>query len=683
MKGSVRLSSMRIDPRENVELNLPDHPPQRKSKITYRPDVDGLRAIAVLLVLFDHINTRVTGGYIGVDVFFVISGYLISSVILSEMASGTFSVLNFYERRIRRILPALLVVLLGCAVVTCICCVPSETDVFARSLLSALFSVSNFFFWHQSRTNFVVWHHAGYFDVSRTGIDTLLHTWSLAVEEQFYIFFPLFLIGVRRWFSNRLRIAIWSITILTFALACVYVYRDPTAAFYFAPLRAWELLIGTVVSQHYVPRIQGKGSRNFAALAGLLLILVPSVLYSATTHFPGLAALPPCVGAALLIAAGETGDSLVGRLLSWRPVVFIGLISYSLYLWHWPIVIFLEENYIHLDYGSPKRLKLAVFLAALIAGTLSWLFVERPFRQGRFRPGRRALFLVTGVAVALIAVGGMLMVASHGWRSRFPAEALDIDRYTKFDYATAFRRSNVCFLDERFDTFSQFDKDACLSEDPARKHYLLIGDSHAAHLYPGLRAVFPELNFSQATVAGCLPLLTQPPGTAYCDGSMWKYIYGDYLIHHHVEALLLAARWHEADFPELGRTIAWIQQQGAKVVLFGPIPEFDVALPRLLTLALRDPERDMLDPHRRVDSLQTDKKLAALARDQWKVRYVSGYENLCVSDVPTEVRTPLRTSSACPVFAATGVPLLFDSNHFTAEGSVLYARTMRARGQLP
>jgi peptidoglycan/LPS O-acetylase OafA/YrhL len=606
IKWSVRLSSFKIDPRETGGLNTPDHPPQRRTQITYRPDVDGLRAVAVLLVVFDHINTRVTGGYIGVDVFFVISGYLITSVILSEMAAGTFSVTNFYERRIRRILPALLVMLLGCAAITCFCCVPSETDVFARSLLSALFSVSNFFFWHQSRTNFVVWHHAGYFDISRTGIDTLLHTWSLAVEEQFYIFFPLFLIVVRRWFPNRLRIAIWSITILTFTLACVCVHRDPNAAFYFAPLRAWELLIGTVVSQHYVPAIKGKWVRNLAAMAGLLLILVPSMLYTATTHFPGLAALPPCAGAALLIAAGETGDSLVGRLLSWRPIVFIGLISYSLYLWHWPILIFLEEKYIHLDYDSSKQRKLAVFAATLVVATLSWLFVERPFRQGRFRPGRRALFLVTGVAVVLIAAVGVFMVTSQGFRSRFPSEALDIDRYTKYDYATAFRRSNVCFLDPRFGTFEQFDKATCLSEDLARKHYLLIGDSHAAHLYPGLHAVFPELNISQATTAGCLPLLTQPAGTAYCDGSMWKYIYGDYLTHHHVDAILIAGRWHEADFPELGRTIAWIQQQGIEVILFGPIPEFDVPLPRLLTLSLRDRGFAMLDRHRRIDPMQTD-----------------------------------------------------------------------------
>ena len=668
-----------------MRVNIPDHPRQRKTTITYRPDVDGLRAVAVLLVVFDHIHTHVTGGYIGVDVFFVISGYLITSVILSEMASGRFSVTNFYERRIRRIFPALLVMLLGSAAVTYFCCVPSETKVFARSLLAALFSVSNFFFWRQPHFNFISWHHAGYFDISlsRTASDALLHTWSLGVEEQFYIIFPLFLMAVRRWFPNRLRIAIWSITVLTFTLACVWVHRDPTVAFYFAPLRAWELLIGTVISQHYLPAICGKMARNLAAMAGLLLILVPAMLYNATTHFPGLAALPPCVGAALVIAAGETGKSLVGRLLSWRPIVFIGLISYSLYLWHWPIITFLEASYIHVDYESPKRLKLAVLVASLILGTLSWLFVERPFRMGRFRPGRRALFLVTGSAVTLTAAVGAFMVASEGISSRFPLEALEIDRNTRDDFTSAYRL-NVCFLDARISRFEQFNKEVCLSEDLTRKHYLLVGDSHAAELYPGLRAVFPELNISQATITTCLPLLTQPPDLqSECDGKIWNYVYGEYLIHHKVDAVLIAGRWRQADFPELGRTIVWIQQHGIQVILFGPNPEFDVQLPRLLTLSLFDPKLALIDRHRRIEPLQTDEKLSALARDQWKIRYISAFENLCATNVKRKTETPLQMNSGCPVYATAGVPLLFDSNHFSVDGSIFFARTMRARNQLP
>jgi peptidoglycan/LPS O-acetylase OafA/YrhL len=640
--------------------------PQRKHSLTYRPDVDGLRAVAVLLVVFYHLLTRfATGGYVGVDVFFVISGYLISSVILSEMAAGKFSVVNFYERRIRRIFPALFAMLLGSAALTYFYFVPSETEAFAKSLLAALFSVSNFLFWRQ----------AGYFDTP-SALKPLLHTWSLAVEEQFYIFFPLFLIAVRRWFPDRLRAAIWSIAILTFALASITVPRDPAAAFYFAPLRAWELLIGTIVSQHYVPAIAGKMQRNAAAIGGLVLILAPAFLYTSKTPFPGIAALPPCLGAALIIAAGETGPSVVGRLLALRPVVFIGLISYSLYLWHWPILVFVERNYI---LSSAKELNRAsVFVASFIAATLSWLFVETPFRTGRFRPSRRALFAVAGVAVLLIAAVGASMIATQGFPSRFPSEALAIDRYTDFDPGVAFRK-NECFIDPITTiggaTFENFNKAVCLAEDPGRKQYLLIGDSHAADLYPGLRNVFPELNISQATAPGCGPFLSQPVDreNAYCI-KIYQYIFDDYLSHHHVDAVLISVRWLEAYFPGLGNTVAWLQQHGIRVILFGPGIEFDVPLPRLLTLSLLHGNPSMLDGHRKTEPLQTDEKLAEIARNQWKVDYISIYENLCI---------PKMETSGCPVYAAPGVPLLFDTNHLTPLGSELFAKTMRDRHQLP
>jgi len=649
---------------------------QNRTSITYRPDVDGLRALAVLLVVFEHLHTSVTGGYIGVDVFFVISGYLISSVILSEMSAGVFSITRFYERRIRRIFPALLVMLLGSAALTLICFIPSEADSFGRSLLAALFSSSNFLFWHR----------AGYFETQNA---PLLHTWSLAVEEQFYILFPIFLVVLHRWYPNRLRAAIWSLTVLTFALACFWVRRDATAAFFFAPLRAWELLIGTIISQHYVPAINRNWQRNLAAIAGLLLILIPSVVYTARTHFPGLAALPPCVGAALLITAGEKGHSTVGRVLAWRPVVFIGLISYSLYLWRWPILVFQQSSYILTSAPAGSGTAgVAVFAVSLAAGTLSWLFVETPFRTGRFRPARRVLFACTGVAFALIAAVGALLVTSKGYPSRFPSEALAIDRYSKYDVTRAYRK-DVCFIDPATSAgsnFVNFNKAVCLAEDRTRKQYLLIGDSHAAHLYPGLRTVFPELNISQATTGGCKAFLTQPKGKeahAYCK-DMWNYIYRDYLVHHHVDAVLISGQWYDADLPELGHTIHWMQQQGINVILFGPGIEFDTTLPRLLfTVSLLDRKAALIDSHSSTKPMQTEEKLAALARNQWKIRYISVYENLCARNLSEESAALLRTRSGCPLYAARGVPLLFDAHHLTADGSILFARTVRSLHQLP
>jgi peptidoglycan/LPS O-acetylase OafA/YrhL len=643
-----------------------------EQRLTYRPDVDGLRALAVLLVVCNHISTRVTGGYVGVDVFFVISGYLISSVILKEMAAGTFSVGTFYERRIRRIFPALLGMLLVSSVLAYLFLAPSDLIAFAQSLLAALLSVSNFLFWDR----------ASYFD-TLSALKPLLHTWSLAVEEQFYIFFPLFLMLVRRWSPKRLKAAIWSVTVLTFLPAWACVQRDATAAFFFAPLRAWELLIGAIVSQRYLPSIHGRLARQLAATTGLSFIVVPAMLYTAWTVFPGPAALLPCLGAALLIAAGDTGDSIVGRLLSSRPVVFIGLISYSLYLWHWPILVFYKSSYAQIlpSVGTWPD-KAAVFLASLIAATLSWRYIETPFRKGAFRPDRRALILMTATAGALILTVGGIMIFSGRLPGRFPSDALVVDRYTNYDFTAAFRR-NVCFIDPvtRFGTFADFNKPTCLAEDRSRKQYLLMGDSHAAHYYPGLTTVFPELNISQATTAACKPFLTQPDGIENYCVSMWKYIYGDYLLHHHVDAVMMSGHWNDYDFPELERTTAWLTKKGIQVILFGPTVEFDVPLPRLLAFSLRDHKPGMIDSHFLSKTLQTDRRLQEVARNRWKVRYISAFEDLCTPKLTAKIG--LQTAVGCPVYAARGVPLLFDADHLTPEASILYARTMRARNQLP
>ena len=229
----------------------------QSSHLAYRRDIDGLRAVAVVLVIADHLRSHFSGGYIGVDVFFVISGYLISAAMLKEMADGTFSIGNFYERRVRRILPALIVVLLATCVLAWRYLFPSELADFAKSLLAAVFSVSNFWFWHQ----------AGYFDAP-SAFKPLLHTWSLAVEEQFYIFFPILLLVIRRFAMRWLKLAIFAVAAVTFALSMFYVQRNAAAAFFFAPLRAWELLIGTIVSQRYVPAIRGLWRETLPPLPG-------------------------------------------------------------------------------------------------------------------------------------------------------------------------------------------------------------------------------------------------------------------------------------------------------------------------------------------------------------------------------------------------------------------------------
>jgi peptidoglycan/LPS O-acetylase OafA/YrhL len=279
-------------------------------------------------VLAFHIGlTGFRGGFVGVDVFFVISGYLISSIIFAEINSSRFTITGFYERRIRRIFPALVATLAATSVFAVIYLLPGELIDYAKSMLAATGSASNLYFW---------WH-SGYF--SSPTSKPLLHTWSLAVEEQFYITFPLFLLLVRRFFPQALRTAVVILFFVSLVTSCLVVSRNPDTAFYMPYTRAWELLLGTLLSLGVFPRLRSAWLRNLATLGGIGMIMWSVLLYSQETLFPGLSALVPCVGTALIVWAGEAGTSLVGSALSWRPVVFVGLISYSLYLWHWPVIV--------------------------------------------------------------------------------------------------------------------------------------------------------------------------------------------------------------------------------------------------------------------------------------------------------------------------------------------------------
>jgi peptidoglycan/LPS O-acetylase OafA/YrhL len=644
---------------------------QLATNLKYRPDIDGLRAMAVLLVICGHLRTRFRGGYIGVDVFFVISGYLISSVIISEITEGKFSIAGFYERRIRRILPALLFTLAGTASLVYRYSGPIEAVQFAKSVLAAQFSVSNFFFLSGR----------GYF-AAPTSLMPLLHTWSLSVEEQFYIFFPIFLVLVRRYLRFRLKASIWEVVAVSFGLACIWVRRDASIAFFLAPLRAWELLIGTIVSQRYLPAIQNNALRNLVSLAGISLVLLPSLFYTAETPFPGLAALPPCIGAALIIAAGETGPSLVGRLLSWRPFVFVGLISYSLYLWHWPILVFQRTNHMLVDAPiDSKEAKLAVFLLSLFLATLTWRFVETPFRKGRYRPGRRTLLWISGSAFAVVGLLAVVIIGTNGLTFRFSGQALAVSQYAGLDPDLAYRAKG-CFLEPET-SFSRFPSDICLKKYPGRRQFLLLGDSHAAQLYPGLSSTFPEINVSEATVAQCRPFVTPKVHSKATCKKMSAYIYGDYLLRNHVDAVLLGGRWEDSEMPELERTVAWIEQHGMKVVVFGPNIEFDVPLPHILAFALRDGEPSKVFQHRTTHPQLLDEKLALLVRNSWGARYVSFFEDLCMPN-STKNRVDRPDSNlVCPVTAGSGVPLLFDTDHLTPEASTYYAKVMRMRGELP
>jgi peptidoglycan/LPS O-acetylase OafA/YrhL len=367
----------------------------------YRAEVDGLRAIAVLSVILFHAGIDAfQGGFVGVDVFFVISGYLITTILLDELESDRFSIARFYERRARRILPALFFVLLVSLPLAWLRLLPEDFRLFFASLAATAAFASNILFWRQS----------GYFETAAE-LNPLIHTWSLAIEEQFYLLFPLFLLFAWRLGRTNLRALLVVITLASLAAAHWAAYRSPNLAFFMLPTRAWELALGALVAFRLSdPRkfATKRSSAEAAGLVGIALILFSVVFYSESTPFPSLYALAPTVGAALLILFA-TGETLAGKLLQARVLVGIGLISYSTYLWHQPVLAFAR----HATWTEPGVAATSLLIAMSFAlGYLSWRFVERPFRA-RDAFSMRQIFVLTALACVAFGLVGLVGQLSH------------------------------------------------------------------------------------------------------------------------------------------------------------------------------------------------------------------------------------------------------------------------------
>lgn len=332
----------------------------------YRPEIDGLRAVSVMGVVLFHLGLGFPGGFVGVDVFFVISGYLITGILLRQLREDRFSLVDFWARRIRRIAPAAIVMVIGTLTMGWFLLTPDPYADLARSAMAHVLMASNCYFTRD----------AGYFAES-SDLEPLLHTWSLSVEEQFYLIFPLLVIFAwKRWRSRLLQLMALA-ALVSFAWSCLEVPRDAKAAFFLLPARGWELLAGAMLAAAPASGVNDRGREMMSAL-GLVLVVVPMFLFERMTPFPGPAALPPVLGAVLLIRAG--GATWVGRALSWRPLVGVGLISYSLYLWHWPLTVFARD----ITFELTLPWKLSLLAASFILGYLSWRWIEGPFRTGKF-----------------------------------------------------------------------------------------------------------------------------------------------------------------------------------------------------------------------------------------------------------------------------------------------------------
>lgn len=615
---------------------------QYTSHQTYRPDIDGLRALAVLPVVLFHFNfPGFFGGFIGVDVFFVISGYLITGILARELRQGNFSIVRFYRRRAIRIFPALFVMLAVTTVLAVLTMLPEELKSFGHSLLATSTFVSNILFYNES----------GYF-AADAHTKVLLHTWSLAVEEQFYLFWPVVLAVLHARAQSSVRWIAGVITVASLLFSIWWLNIDPSGAFYLIPSRAWELMIGALLAVAPALPARHRLMREMLAAAGVLAILIGVKFYNERVPFPGTAALLPCLGAAAIIAAGTAGTTLAGRVLSWKPIVFVGQISFSLYLWHWPVVVFTQIGLMR-EVTWPVRI--AELMLSFLLAVLSWRYVEQPTRLGfNGSSDKKVLGGAFSAMVATLIIGA-LFASSGGLPARYNEQQLAIAKYEGYNGDKVYR-GGTCFI---VDGQGMYDPQVCLGQDPKHdKSLLVIGDSHAAQLWPGLHQVATDYNVLQATKTGCRPVLSNLPVERQlpCE-KFFREILTVWLPAHPVQLVVLAGRWGTGDLHDLAATIVLAKRHAQTVIVVGPVPQYASSLPRVLV-------RNDAHPDRIADSavggpflLDPQMRKVVIANG---AQYFSPIEHLC-------------HGRECRTLASAGVPMQFDYGHLTAQGSAVLA----------
>ncbi|HWA00961.1 MAG TPA: acyltransferase family protein [Caulobacterales bacterium] len=524
----------------------------------HRADIDGLRAIAVLPILLYHAGVSAfSGGYVGVDVFFVISGYLISGIIRDDIAAGRFSIVRFYDRRIRRILPALLFTLALTWAVAFWLLLPPHFEDFSKSVFATGAFISNLYFWKFS----------GYFENS-AHLRPLLHTWSLAVEEQFYIFMPIAMYLAHRFLKQRWLLVFGPVALASLALSCWLMQVGPTANFFLLPTRAWELLLGALLALSPPQALRGKWSNEALGLTGLALIGFAVFAYTPATPFPGYTAIAPCLGAALLIYVGAARQTWAGRFLSTKPMVAIGLISYSLYLVHWPIAVF--TRYETLDEPHLPQV-LFILTSSFALAAFSWRFIEQPFRGARLpMPSARIIGLGAAGLCAAVLVGGA-GAANGGFPSRYPTFASHAN-----DPAQEWRRGD-CFFEQSV-SFRRWSAEACQITSSGDDAMLIWGDSYAAHYAPGVIARQGEFRdrVYLYTFAGCPPVLSYYSYARPLCQEFNRHAL-DIIRDLHVRHVVLAARWTDLQLrglDEIRSTLDALKAMDVEVTVIGQSPMF-------------------------------------------------------------------------------------------------------------
>ncbi|ABI93463.1 acyltransferase (plasmid) [Roseobacter denitrificans] len=627
----------------------------------YRAEIDGLRAVAVIPVILFHAGfSGFSGGFVGVDVFFVISGFLITTILIRELDEGRFSLINFYERRARRILPALFFMIAACLPFAWALLVPQDMKDFGQSVTAVTFFASNILFWSES----------GYFS-GVSELKPLLHTWSLAVEEQFYILFPLFLMLAWRWGLKIVLAGLVVAFLLSLALAVVLVTKNPSFAFYMLPTRAWELLAGSFVAiaLYRFPDLPRMGwLAQGGSLLGLGLVLFSIFAYDKDTPFPSLYTLVPVLGTVLIILCARQG-TVVHALLSTRGLVGIGLISYSIYLWHQPLFAF--TRYSHA--GHPPMAVMGGLIGLSFAlAYVSWRWVERPFRvKGHIT--RTQVFTFSGAALAGFAALGTVTHFQSGIPARFSP-----DQQALFATASASPKRLECHNITRPDQACRY-----FTNTPT---WAVFGDSHTIELAYGLatRLRARDIGVMQFSYAGCGPQL----GAQNADEcGQWSQRSMDHLLRDDsIDTVVVSYRIaaylkgkHEGLYPALPDLV---EEEKRAQVWDSYVSTLQALVDRGKTvhLVLQAPEvpADIKQMVRRAGpgAVAPDKlSLAGVPRAWWAARMA--YVTARLEDIPAAVRIHNPADMFCDAvtcYLAQGTKALyFDDDHISLTGAGIIA----------
>ena len=639
-------------------------PAARSRAPAYRPDIDGLRALAVIsVILFHNGIPGFDGGYVGVDVFFVISGYLITQLLEeSRDESAPRRLATFYVRRMRRILPALLATCLVTAIVAVALFTPDQLVNVGKFLAATPVMLSNV----------ATWTRGDYFAPGVRQLP-LSHLWSISVEEQFYLVYPLLLIAITRYRLPYRRLTLVVFASLSLALCVWASHRAPEANYVFAPTRAWELLLGGMLTIGGVPRIGNRIAAEGLAVAGLLGIAIAVHFYTSAIRYPGTAAMLPCMATAALLATGSgPRPALVNRMLSWPPLVFVGLISYSLYLWHQPLLVFANYYYI-----APLRpaATAALLVATLLVATASWRFIERPVRARILMKSTRTLLVGAGVGSAGILLAGLVLWNSDGFPQRFPPETRglivsmtatpELVRCVEEVSLEQVRAGRVCNYGPG---------------DPSPK-VLLWGDSHALAMMPAVKELAKAHGMHVYFVAkyNCLPLFA-PLNPTRIDTATDRYGCANFntavldaVTRLEPELIILDGAWaagepppHEPDIAAgVEQTVSRVGHHSRSICVVFAVPMLEYAVSDALFVARRRHIPDDFLRLSRADALAQHRDM------EHDMRAVAQRSGLTLVD-PKDALCP---ADSC-LYKADDRSLYFDDSHLSVYGALYVARTL-------